>query len=124
MPTVRVRRTLVKSPPELWSELRGERFSRALGAHAVRPLEPERRLAWEADGASGTATLEPAGWGTRVTLTAELEEDVARSGLFRRLRGRRSAAPAAEAGAPELEQTLVGVLDELGSDHRKPFGRD
>ena len=124
MPRIRVCRTLVKSPPELWAELRGERFSSALGAHDVRPLESERRVTWHADGASGTATLEPAGWGTRVTLTAELEGDVARSGFFGRLRGRRATAPAGEAGAPELERALETVLDELGSDHRKPFARD
>lgn len=126
MPRVEVRRTLVKSPPELWGELRGERFSTALGAHSVRALEPERRLAWEGDGTSGEATLEPAGWGTRVTLTADLEAVVARRGLFARLRGRRGDADRgpAPASAPELEQTLAGLLDELGSDHRKPFARE
>src|SRR5690348_17425486 len=46
----------------------------------------ERELAWEAEGASGTAMLEPAGWGTKVTLTAEVEEQVAEVGLWARLR--------------------------------------
>src|SRR5256885_2282144 len=64
MATVEVSRTLVKSPPELWAELEGDCLSKAIGEVTVRPTEPERALAWEADGASGTAVLEPAGWCT------------------------------------------------------------
>ncbi len=111
-------RTLLRSPPELWVELEGDRVARALGATRVRATEPERELAWEAEGASGTARLEPAGWGTRVTLTAELEEQAGRHGIFTRLR---AASP--PSGRLEVERRLEAVLDDLGADHRKPFAR-
>ncbi|MGZ4201005.1 MAG: hypothetical protein ACXVRH_02975 [Thermoleophilaceae bacterium] len=121
MPTIEVSRTLVKSPPELWAELEGDCLSQAVGEVTVRPTEPERALSWEADGASGTAVLEPAGWGTKVTLTAEVEEQVATLGFWARFRGAR-AEPVAR--HPDLEQKLSELLDSLGSAHRKPFVRD
>src|ERR687894_191905 len=37
MPSVEVSRTLVKSPPELWAELEGDRLADAVGAVTVRP---------------------------------------------------------------------------------------
>ena len=120
MPSVEVSRTLVKSPPELWAELEGDRLADAVGAVTVRPTEHERELAWEADGARGTARLEPSSWGTKVTLTAEIEEVVARQGLWARLRGQPPGAPP----HPDLEARLGDVLDRLGSDHKKPFARD
>lgn len=71
------KRTLVKSPPELWNELSEvERLARHLGAFGeitITKLEPERTVAWEGEGASGTVSIEPSGWGTKVTLTAQLE---------------------------------------------------
>ena len=73
MRTVEVSRTLVKSPPELWSELSGERLSEAVGGASLRVTEEERRIEWESEGARGAAVLEPAGWGTKLTLTAEVE---------------------------------------------------
>jgi hypothetical protein len=70
-------RTLVKSPPELWSELSElERLAKHLDAFGdirITRLEPERKVAWEAERAAGTISLEPSGWGTKVTLTAALE---------------------------------------------------
>jgi hypothetical protein len=120
MPSIEVSRTLVKSPPELWAELEGDRLADAVGAVTVRPTEHERELVWEADGACGTARLEPSSWGTRVTLTAEIEETVARLGVWARLRGRQPDPPA----HPEIEARLGEVLDRLGSDHKKPFARD
>ncbi len=73
-----VQRTLVKSPPELWSELSDEV---ALAKHlseftAVRiaRLQPEERIEWEAKGARGSIVITPSGWGTRVTLTLERED--------------------------------------------------
>jgi len=72
-----VKRTLVKSPPELWSELSEvERLARHLGAFGeikITRLEPERTVAWEGEGASGTVSIEPSGWGTKVVLTASIE---------------------------------------------------
>ena len=111
-------RTLLRSAPELWRQLEGDRVALALGAVRVRATEPERELAWEAEGASGTARLEPAGWGTRVTLTAEVEERGGRRGVFPRLR-----AGSPPSGPVEVERRLEAVLDDLGADHRKPFAR-
>jgi hypothetical protein len=72
-------RTLVKSPPELWSERSElERLAKhldAFGEIRITKLQPEREVAWEAERAAGTISLEPSGWGTKVTLTAELEDE-------------------------------------------------
>jgi hypothetical protein len=78
--------------------------------------------------------LEPAGWGTKLTLTAEvqseveaLEPEVARMGLWARLRRPRDPEPPAVAEAetsvdPEqLEETFAQLLDDLGSAHKRPF---
>jgi len=77
MQDLSVKRTLVKSPPELWSELSEvERLARHLGAFGeikITRLEPERTVAWEGEGASGTVSIEPSGWGTKVVLTASIE---------------------------------------------------
>ena len=120
MPSVEVSRTLVKSPPELWALLEGDRLADAVGAVTVRPTEHERELSWEADGARGTARLEPSSWGTKVTLTAETEEQVARVGFWGRLRG----APAARPPHAELEERLSEVLDDLAFPHKRPFSRN
>ncbi|HEY7629097.1 MAG TPA: hypothetical protein VH817_00255 [Thermoleophilaceae bacterium] len=121
MAAISVSRTLVKSPPELWAELEGDCLSKAIGEVTIRPTEPERALAWEADGASGTAVLEPAGWGTKLTLTAEVEELVADLGFWARMRGT-TADPVSR--HPDMEQRLTELLDSLGSAHRKPFVRE
>ena len=121
MERVEVSRTLVKSPPELWEELQGDCIPQAVGeATTVEPHEPERELRWSGDGVAGTARIEPSNWGTKVVLTAEVEEQVAEVGLWARLRGEK-AAPSRH---PDIEQRLEGVLDTLGSDHRKPFARE
>jgi hypothetical protein len=117
MPSVEVSRTLVKSPPELWAELEGDRLTDAVGDAEIERAEPERELAWKADGARGTARLEPSSWGTKVTLTAEVEEQVAQLGLWARIRGVRPEPPR----HGDIEQRLEGLLDTLGSAHRKPF---
>src|SRR3954452_20846514 len=93
MPSVEVSRTLVKSPPELWAEIEGGRLADAVGEVSVRPTEHERELAWEADGARGTARLEPSSWGTKVTLTAEIEEIVAKHGFWARIKRQPVAEP-------------------------------
>jgi hypothetical protein len=122
MATVEVSRTLVKSPPELWAELEGDCLSSIAGDATVRPTEPERTLSWEADGASGTAVLEPQGWGTKVTLTANVEEQVAELGFWARMRGVKPPEPSIS--RLDVEQKLTELLDSLGSAHRKPFVRD
>src|SRR5215207_7457152 len=78
MPDLTAKRTLVKSPPELWEELREvDRLAKHLGAFGeitITKLEPEHTVAWEGERASGTVSIEPSGWGTKVTLRAELPQ--------------------------------------------------
>jgi hypothetical protein len=77
----RAQRTLVKSPPELWAEVSDiDALARHLGEFGeirITRLDPETTVAWEGDRACGTVALEPSGWGTKVTLTAKLAEEVA-----------------------------------------------
>jgi hypothetical protein len=120
MTSYEISRTLVKSPPELWAELEGDRLREALGDAVVRPTDPERELAWEADGAAGIARLEPSSWGTKVTLTAWVEERVAEAGFWGRLKRRKPEGPRHD----DLERRLTGLLDDLGSAHKKPFVRE
>jgi hypothetical protein len=72
-------RTLVKSPPELWAECSdAASLARHLGEFGeieITRLDPETAVAWEGERASGTVRIEPSGWGTRVTLTAETPGD-------------------------------------------------
>jgi hypothetical protein len=128
MTSYEVSRTLVKSPPELWAELEGERLRDALGEATVKTTDPERELAWEAAGAAGIARLEPSSWGTKVTLTAwvqEHEAKAAETGFFGRMFKKRAvAAPAQPAPHDDLEERLSGLLDDLGSAHKKPFVRE
>jgi len=78
MSDLTAKRTLVKSPPELWEELsevdRLAKHLDAFGEIRITKLEPEHTVAWEGEHASGTVSIEPSGWGTKVTLTAELPE--------------------------------------------------
>ena len=78
MPDLTAKRTLVKSPPELWEELSAiEGLMKHFGAFGeikITKLEPEHTVAWEGEHASGTVSIEPSGWGTKVTLQAELQE--------------------------------------------------
>jgi len=120
MRRVEVSRTLVKSPPELWEELQGDCLPEAMDGATVQAREPERELTWSADGAAGTARIEPSNWGTKVVLTAEVEEQVADVGLWGRMRGM-SPPPGRHT---DIEERLEGVLDTLGSAHRKPFARE
>src|SRR5689334_6413641 len=77
MSEVQAQRTLVKSPPELWAELSDpEHLAKHLGEFGeirITRAEPEHTVAWEGESARGTVELEPAGWGTKVTLEAVTE---------------------------------------------------
>ena len=79
MPDLTAKRTLVKSPPELWEELSEVeglmKHLSAFGEIKITKLEPEHTVAWEGEHASGTVSIEPSGWGTKVTLHAELPEE-------------------------------------------------
>jgi len=90
-------RTLVKSAPELWAVCSDEAsLARHLGAFGeirITRLEPETTVAWEGERASGTVRIEPSGWGTKVTVTAD------------------------------SNAALDAVLDSLGQAHHRPFSR-
>ncbi|MEA2207623.1 MAG: hypothetical protein QOF54_100 [Solirubrobacteraceae bacterium] len=72
-----VQRTLVKSPPELWAEISDpESLARHLGEFGeirITRVQPEQKVEWEADDASGTVVIKPSGWGTKVKLTVQRE---------------------------------------------------
>ena len=72
-----VQRTLVKSPPELWTELSDPdalaRHLGELGEIRITHTEPEKLVEWEATDTSGKVLLKPSGWGTKVTLIAARE---------------------------------------------------
>ena len=107
------KRTLVKSPPELW-ELADDLarleawMAGLLGSPQPVPVEvtdrdPERTLAWRATDPAGERAriaielAEGGGFGTAVRVTAE--------GSF----------------AADLDGALEQVLDELGGAERRPF---
>lgn len=135
-------RTLVKSPPELWAEVSDpDALTRHLGAFGdirITRTEPETTVAWEGDRASGTVELAPAGWGTKVVVTAEEPEPepppapppAPRRRLLHRLMRRNPKA--AESLRDELERleqptpvdadaVLAGMLNTLGTDQKRPF---
>ena len=102
------KRTLVESPPELWAELSdAESLSRHLGElgeiRIVR-VDPERSVEWEAEEVSGTVTIEPSGWGTKVTLTAVRPQSSAPP---------RDATRAADADAEASLEAAAESLTEL-----------
>lgn len=78
MADLTVQRTLVKSPPELWTELSEveglARHLGELGEIRITKVEPETTVAWEGEQISGTVEIEPSGWGTKVTLSATVPE--------------------------------------------------
>jgi hypothetical protein len=147
------KRTLVKSPPELWAELSDmAALARHLGEFGeirITRTEPESVVEWEGDLASGSVRLEPSGWGTKVTLTAlpvmvdppppepdpKPEPEPARPGFWARVFGRRPPAPPPPAAPPPAPEPLPaieaatgaavlnGALDALGAAHHRPFSR-
>lgn len=72
-----VQRTLVKSPPELWSELSDPAaLAKHLGEFGeirITRVETERTVEWESEDARGTVLLKASGWGTKVTLSVTRE---------------------------------------------------
>jgi len=74
MPETCAQRTLVKSPPELWSEISdAQTLARRLSAFGevrITRMEPETAVAWEGALVRGTVELAASGWGTKVTITA------------------------------------------------------
>ena len=78
MPSLEAKRTLVKSPPEIWAEVSDAgALARHLGEFGeirITRTQPESLVEWEGEKASGCVRLEPSGWGTKVTLTAQTPE--------------------------------------------------
>ena len=136
MSSLEAKRTLVKSPPELWAEVSDAgALARHLGEFGeirITRTQPETVVEWEGDLATGSVLLEPSGWGTRVTLTAEPaavpvepepEPDPepepepaaaapARPGFWARLFGRRPAEPVpAEPAAVEPPPAPEPAID-------------
>jgi hypothetical protein len=100
-----VQRTLVKSPPELWAELGNQeglaRHLCEIGEIRVTKTEPESKVEWEADGASGFVEIAQSGWGTKVTLS-----------LTRELPEVEDAAEPAPEVAAEVEASEPETVDE------------
>ena len=111
-----VQRTLVKSPPELWTELSDpESLARhlgELGEITITRTEPENLVEWEAEGTTGTVEIAPSGWGTRVTLTV-LREPADRQAP--------PAEPEAEGDAPaETEEPFEPQAGTIDAEDAQP----
>jgi hypothetical protein len=106
MTAYKASRTLVKSPPELWSEVSEagslKRHLDQFGEIRITRLEPETAVAWEGESARGTIKLEPSGWGTKVILTAQPDQ----AGTDPSPPGATSSAAAIEAEMRELKAVL------------------
>ncbi len=111
------RRTLVKSPPELWAEVSdAAALARHLGEFGeirITRLEPEKTVVWEGEHARGTVELEPSGWGTKVTLTAQVPETGPGEPVdeLRTDDGPTATDPPAEAPSPPPPPPLAPVPD-------------
>jgi hypothetical protein len=121
MAELTAKRTLVKSPPELWQELSEvERLAKHLGAFGeikISKLDPEHTVAWEGEHASGTVSIEPSGWGTRVTLTAELAAASAEPAAAEAL-----AEPEAQAEAPAAAEPGAEAAAAAEPEAKAPAG--
>ena len=151
MPSLEAKRTLVKSPPEIWAEVSDAgvlaRHLGEFGEIRITRTQPESVVEWEGDLASGCVRLEPSGWGTKVTLTAEPtappeaeaepepEPEPPKASWWSRFRRRREPEPVSKPEpvvtpppAPALDgeraqAALTQVLDTLGAAHHRPFSR-
>ena len=100
MAPVELERTLVKSPPELWTEIGSEEaLRRWLGDVTVHSAEAPGRLEWDRSDSAGVIELEASGWGTRVRAVAK-----AKGVPWERVHAHR-----------ELEHSLGQLLDHLGA---------
>ena len=121
MTDLTAKRTLVKSPPELWTELSEvESLARHLGEFGeirITKLEPETTVAWEGERASGTVEIEASGWGTKVTLTAAVVEG---EGEEPPVPSADQSAASPESVTPEPEATAPEpVSPPSGREHSK-----
>jgi hypothetical protein len=132
MAELTAKRTLVKSPPELWEELsEAERLAKHLGAFGeirISKLDAEHTVAWEGEHASGTVSIEPSGWGTRVTLTAELaaapaEPEAAEAPAELEAQSKALAAPGVEAPAESEAEAPAEAEPEAPAELEPPPSR-
>jgi hypothetical protein len=129
MPSLEAKRTLVKSPPEIWAEVSDAgALARHLGEFGeirITRTQPESLVEWEGEQASGCVRLEPSGWGTKVTLTAQTPEGstpegstpegapvVARTSWWSRFRRRRAVQPVPELAPAEEVAPVQGPAPE------------
>ena len=108
---VKVERTLMKSPPELWRMVDDEALMRdwstqlagAPGEIEVTKREDERRLAWRPADSGGCGeirlSLEKKGWGTRLEIAIE----------------------PCDRGDERVKPLLERVFDDFNSAHKRPF---
>jgi hypothetical protein len=104
-----VQRTLVKSPPELWAELSDPaalaRHLGELGEIRIVRTEPESKVEWAAENTTGTVSIKPSGWGTKVTLSATCETAAPPAASGERTSESEPAAAAAPPRAQQIEAT-------------------
>jgi hypothetical protein len=128
------KRTLVKSAPELWAEVSDpvclDRHLAPFGSIRITSTQPDALVVWEGERGSGSVRLEPSGFGTRVTLTAESAVDEpepvpAPSFWERLLRRRPEPPPAPEPAIADATALVVltDMLDVLGRANHRPFSR-
>src|SRR5215210_4508530 len=126
MSALEAKRTLVKSPPEIWAEVSDAgALARHLGEFGeirITRTQPESVVEWEGDLASGC--------GTKVTLSAEPAsepepEPAPRAPWWSRFRrsGPEPAPPEPALDGERAQAALTGVLDTLGAAHHRPFSR-
>jgi hypothetical protein len=109
VPVIELERRLVKSPPEVWDDLRlATRLIHRLGDVRVRTIDPPHRLEWDAPGASGVIILESSGWGTTLRVQAEPDRGPAWERLQKRY---------------VLERSLLELLNDLSRSSLKSSGR-
>ncbi len=119
-----VQRTLVKSPPELWSELSDpESLARHLGELGditITRVEPENLVEWEAEGTTGTVEIEASGWGTRVTLTVSRELSGEAQSADQAEQDSGEAAIEAVAGEPEAGEAATEAVAGDAAEATEP----
>ncbi len=147
MPTVK--RTLVKSGPELWAEVSdpealGTHFE-AFGDIKITRTADASLVEWEGERAAGRLALEPSGFGTRVEIVGEpatqelppvpappAPEPPKRGWFARTFKREPEPEPAPPAPPPivvpvmpedEVIRVMTATLDALGSARHRPFTR-
>ncbi|HEY7890879.1 MAG TPA: hypothetical protein VIC05_01575 [Solirubrobacteraceae bacterium] len=127
MLSTEVKRTLVKSPPELWAELsdpaRLEHHLGELGQIRITSTEPEKLIEWEADVASGKVQMKPSGWGTQVLLSVtralpsdEPEPETIKLGVESEQEAEQSTVPEVEREVSAQPETPEAGEHEVPAD--------